>query len=112
MNPEGYFVEWEALRRESSVIRERRDGVAEAREALRQAFDRDRATLGQDAYGAELARELPGIEEGIFSAFDGYLAELDGTSEGLNTSATNYQSVEISERERYGHTNYPSSSTI
>ncbi|WP_406319531.1 hypothetical protein OHA77_19680 [Streptosporangium sp. NBC_01639] len=107
MNRDGYFVAWEALRRESSVVRGHRDDAAEAREDLRQAFDRDRASLGHDVYGVELARKLPGIEEKIFTAFDGYLAELDGTSEGLSTSATDYRS-----REWYGHLDDPSSSKI
>ncbi|WP_329086219.1 MULTISPECIES: hypothetical protein [unclassified Streptosporangium] len=112
MTRDGYFAEWEALRRASLVVRDRRDGVAEAKEALRQAFDRDRAALGHDAYGVELARQLPGIEERIFAAFDAYLAELDGTSEGLSTSAANYQSVELAERKRYDHMDVSPTPTI
>lgn len=94
MSEPGYYVERPALRRASSVYGERYDDVKAAEEELRRAFDRDRAALGHDIYGAELAKRLPGIEEGIFGAFDSYLDDLDGTGGGLATAAANYDAVD------------------
>ncbi|GLW08116.1 hypothetical protein Misp01_32460 [Microtetraspora sp. NBRC 13810] len=91
---QGYTAGWADLRRESSVMREARDGAAAVRDALRAALDRDRAALGDDQYGAELSRRLPGIEQGIFDAFDAYLGELDGTGAGLGMNAINYETAE------------------
>ncbi|MEV0144467.1 MULTISPECIES: hypothetical protein [unclassified Nonomuraea] len=112
MSRDGYSVAWEALRRQSSVVRDHRDQVAEAARTLRQAFDRDRATLGDDAYGAELAGRLPGIEKGIFASFDAYIAELDGTDEGLGTSANTYDAAEHAALSRRGREDDPYSRTI
>lgn len=94
MNEQGYSVEWQFLRRTGAVVRDRRDRMAEVKDALRKAFDSDRATLGNDLYGADLARRLPAIEEKIFNAFDAYLDELDGTSEDLAVNAINYEAAE------------------
>ncbi|MCG5220726.1 hypothetical protein [Streptosporangium sp. KLBMP 9127] len=96
MSPDrdGYSVRWATLRRESAVFRAGRDEAAAAKAALLEAFDQDRATLGGDMYGVELAKRLPGIEQEIFEAFDAYLDELDGTGESLRVSAANYESVD------------------
>ncbi|MGW0810750.1 hypothetical protein [Nonomuraea sp. NPDC002799] len=85
--------------------------MAEVRGALRQALDRDRAALGDDMYGAELAGRLPGIEEGLFAAFDAYLTELDGTSEDLTRAAITYESAEHPGWAGYGNAGDPSPRT-
>lgn len=50
--------------------------------------------MGSDAYGAELEKNLPAIEEGIFTAFKDYLDELDGLSTGLFTNARIYDAAD------------------
>ena len=94
MSEEGYTADWTAIRRASVTVDERREAVAKARDKLRRAFERDRAALGGDAYGAELAKHLPKIEQDIFASFAGYLDELDKTSKRLRHGATGYESAE------------------
>ncbi|ACZ88011.1 hypothetical protein [Streptosporangium roseum] len=94
MSTDGYSVGWQSLRRESAVYRERHEHMAEVERELRQAFDRDRATLGNDMYGAAMAKGLPAIEQGIFTAAAAYLAELEATFGGLDTNAGTYERAE------------------
>ncbi|MFI6595580.1 hypothetical protein ACIBHX_04980 [Nonomuraea sp. NPDC050536] len=94
MTEPGYSVRWESLRRESSVLRERHGDAERAQEELKAAFDRDRGALGGDPYGAELAKKLPGIERGIFEAFDAYLKDLDDSGENLRKGSAGYEAAE------------------
>lgn len=88
------YVERSALTRQAVVLREARRDVAELRDRLREAFDRDRRTLGDDDYGAELAKQLPEIEKGIFDAFQAYIDQFDTTSESLVAGVARYDSGE------------------
>lgn len=90
----GYHVRWEALRREAKVYGECRRNAQEARDELLAAFDRDRNTLGHDAYGAELAKHLPGVEQKIFDSLKEYIDELDGVASGLQVNARDYERPE------------------
>ncbi|MGP3911797.1 hypothetical protein [Nonomuraea sp. 10N515B] len=90
----GYYVERKALRREARVYDELERNAKEARDELRAAFDRDRNTLGNDEYGAELAKNMPGIERGIFDALKAHMDELERLASGLNVSARNYEAAE------------------
>ncbi|MCG5220955.1 hypothetical protein [Streptosporangium sp. KLBMP 9127] len=83
-----------ALVRESKVVGGRRDNVTSARDTLRAAFDRDRRALGDDEYGAELEKKMPGIEAGIFNALQAYIDDLDGLATGLRVSAARYEQAE------------------
>ncbi|MGV9303784.1 MULTISPECIES: hypothetical protein [unclassified Nonomuraea] len=98
MNRQGYSADWQTIRRESAVFGDRHIEVADAKEALRKAFDRDRTALGSDQYGAELAKHLPRIEEEIFAAFDAYLDELTYTGTGLRVNADVYEVTEQANR--------------
>ncbi|KAB8196327.1 hypothetical protein FH608_006075 [Nonomuraea phyllanthi] len=90
----GYYAEFGALHREARVYDELERHAEEVRDELRAAFDRDRNTLGDDAYGAELARKLPGIERGIFDALKAHLDELERVASGLGASARTYEAPE------------------
>ncbi|MEU4538716.1 hypothetical protein AB0G15_28090 [Streptosporangium sp. NPDC023825] len=87
----GYHVRRDVLRRQAHVYDEQRVDMTQVRDDLQAAFDRDRNTLGNDEYGAELAKKLPGIEERIFSDLQAYIANLEGTISGLHTAAGNYE---------------------
>ena len=50
----GYYAEFGALHREARVYDELERHAEEVRDELRAAFDRDRNTLGDDAYGEGL----------------------------------------------------------
>ncbi|GAB2915711.1 type VII secretion target [Nonomuraea fastidiosa] len=91
---DGFSVRPESLRRHGNRYQDLKTNVEEARTALRAAFDRDRKTLGNDEYGAELARKLPGIEQGIEDAFKAYLGELDDLTSGLNVASRNYEAAD------------------
>ncbi|MGI5489597.1 hypothetical protein [Microtetraspora malaysiensis] len=90
----GYFVQPGALHRQSKVYDELAHNAEEVRVELRAAFDRDRNTLGDDMYGAELAKQLPEMEGGIFAALGTHIDELERIASNLNVSARNYQAVE------------------
>ncbi|MFI7638550.1 hypothetical protein [Nonomuraea sp. NPDC049400] len=90
----GYSVAWEALHLQARVYDELERNAKEARDELRAAFDRDRKTLGNDEYGAELAKNLPGIERRIFDDLKTYIDELERVASGLNVNARNYEAVE------------------
>ncbi|NRQ40801.1 hypothetical protein HII36_54705 [Nonomuraea sp. NN258] len=98
MTQDGYYVEGWELRRHARVIGERQRDATDIRDELRAAFDRDRRTLGDDEYGAELAKKLPAIEAKIFDTFQSYLDELEGIMKGLHGNAGNY-----GQAERAGH---------
>lgn len=87
----GFDVRPAALRRVSHVYAEQWRNAVEARDLLQAAFDRDRRTLGDDEYGAELAKKLPEIESRIFTALQSHLDELDRIAAGLHVSAANYE---------------------
>lgn len=91
---DGFSVRPESLRRHGNRYQDLKTNVEEARTALRAAFDRDRKTLGNDEYGAELARKLPGIEQSIEDAFKAYLGELDDLTSGLNVASRNYEAAD------------------
>jgi hypothetical protein len=88
------YVRPDALSRESRVYDEQREDVEQVRADLKAAFDRDRNTLGDDAYGAELAKALPKMEADIFDALQAYIDELDGIAANLRTSAANYEQAD------------------
>lgn len=90
MTEPGYSVERSALDRRAVIAGEQRDNVLQARKVLRAAFDRDRRTLGNDQYGAELEKQLPEIEAGIFDAFDVCIYGQDERAAGLRASAGGY----------------------
>lgn len=90
----GYSVRRPDLRRQAGGYAGEIERVQEIRDDLRAAFARDRRALGSDAYGAELEKNLPAIEEGIFTAFKDYLDELDGLSTGLFTNARIYDAAD------------------
>lgn len=90
----GYYMRWDALRREARVYDELGHNAQAARDDLRAAFDRDRSTLGNDMYGAELAKALPGIERDIFDALKRHIDELERVATGLNVNARNYERAE------------------
>ncbi|MDP9841442.1 hypothetical protein [Streptosporangium lutulentum] len=87
----GYYVHPSSLRSQTHVYDQQRIDVEQTRNDLWAAFDRDRNTLGNDEYGAELAKKLPRIEEEIFTALNAYISELEDTSSGLRTTAGNYE---------------------
>lgn len=89
-----YSVHSEALRRQARVDDELAGHATSVQAALRAAFDRDRNTLGNDEYGAELAKQLPGIESGIFDALTAHICEIERAASGLHLSARNYQEAE------------------
>ncbi|MEV4562508.1 type VII secretion target [Nonomuraea sp. NPDC049419] len=91
---DGFTVRAAALRRHSGVYQELKSNAEEARTALRAAFDLDRKTLGDDMYGAELAKKLPGMEQAIEDAFKDYLDDLDGLTTGLHVSSRNYEAAD------------------
>ncbi|GGO68679.1 hypothetical protein [Nonomuraea cavernae] len=93
MSGQGFSVDPYFLRRESAVMRERHTEIDDVSKRLRRAFDRDRATLGQDAYGAELSKHLPQMEETIFSAIASYLDGIKATGDGLAANAITYESA-------------------
>ncbi|WP_406317266.1 hypothetical protein OHA77_08520 [Streptosporangium sp. NBC_01639] len=90
----GYSVERSAPNRQAPVSGERRDDVLRAREVLRAAFDRSRRALGDDRYVAELENQPPGVEAGIFGAFDACVEERDGIAGGLRAGAGRYHHIE------------------
>ncbi|MDP9848664.1 hypothetical protein [Streptosporangium lutulentum] len=90
----GYYVRPDAPRRQAHVYDEQRVNVTKVRDELMAAFDRDRNTLGNDEYGAELAKKLPGIEERIFSDLKAFITNLEGATSGLHTTAGNYEQAE------------------
>ncbi|GAA3472660.1 hypothetical protein [Nonomuraea roseola] len=90
----GYSVRWGALHRQARVYDELTYNAEEVCVELRAAFDRDRNTLGQDVYGAELAKKLPGMEADIFDALMAHIDELERVASGLNVSARNYEGAD------------------
>ncbi|MEV0145688.1 MULTISPECIES: hypothetical protein [unclassified Nonomuraea] len=96
MRDQGYSAHWPSMRWASAVARNRYDQLAEAQEELRRAFDEDRAALGDDVYGAELARKLPAIEKGIFDLFGALLDELEHEGDGLARGSAFYEVAEHS----------------
>lgn len=90
----GYSVWWAALHRQAKVYDEVAHNAEEVRAELRAAFDRDRNTLGDDVYGAELAKKLPEIERGIFDALKTHIDEIESVASGLIVSARNYEGAE------------------
>lgn len=90
----GYSVYSDALLRQARVDDELARHATSVQAALRAAFDRDRNALGNDEYGAELAKKLPGIESGIFDALMAHIGELERAASGLRVSARNYQGAE------------------
>ena len=88
---EGGFDVRPAAQRRGPTRRRKRRNAVEARDLLQAAFDRDRGTLGDDEYGAELAKKLPEIESRIFTALRSHLDELDRIAAGLHVSAANYE---------------------
>ncbi|GGS82121.1 hypothetical protein ACFFV7_44865 [Nonomuraea spiralis] len=90
----GYSVRREALYREARTYELFAGNVEQVRADLRAAFNRDRNTLGDDEYGAELAKKLPEMERGIFDVLTKYIDELEDVAMGLSTSARNYKAAE------------------
>ncbi|MFI7424108.1 hypothetical protein [Nonomuraea sp. NPDC049684] len=90
----GYYVQREALYREARTYELIAGNVEQVRADLRAAFNRDRNTLGDDEYGAELAKKLPEMERGIFDALTAFIDELENVASGLNASARNYKAAE------------------
>ncbi|WP_327093049.1 hypothetical protein OIE66_21110 [Nonomuraea sp. NBC_01738] len=90
----GYSVYADSLQRQARVDDELARHATTVQTTLRAAFDRDRNTLGNDEYGAELAKKLPGIESGIFDALMAHIGELERAASGLRVSARNYQGAE------------------
>jgi hypothetical protein len=91
---DGYSVRPDAPRQQAHVYDEQRVNAAQVRDDLRAAFDRDRNTLGNDEYGAEFAKKLPGIEERIFSDLNAYITTLEDTTSGLHTTVGNYEQAD------------------
>ncbi|MFI6921252.1 hypothetical protein ACIBIZ_14955 [Nonomuraea spiralis] len=90
----GYYVRREALYREARTYELFAGNVEQVCADLRAAFNRDRNTLGDDEYGAELAKKLPEMERGIFDVLTKYIDELEDVATGLSTSARNYKAAE------------------
>jgi hypothetical protein len=90
----GYYVRPRELRRKAAVYGEFERNAQEARDELRAAFDRDKNTLGNDEYGAELAKKMPEIERGIFDALRAYIDELGRIASDLHVNARNYERAE------------------
>lgn len=90
----GYSVRPDALRGKARVYEELERNAKDVRDELRAAFDQDRSTLGNDMYGAELAKEMPGIEQRVFGLLKEYLDELDLVASDLHLSAGNYEWAE------------------
>ncbi|MEQ4715228.1 hypothetical protein [Nonomuraea sp. B19D2] len=90
----GYSVAWKALHLQARVYDELERNAKETRDELRAAFDRDRKTLGNDEYGAELAKKMPEIERRIFDDLKTHIDELERLASGLNVNARNYKAVE------------------
>lgn len=96
MRDEGYSTHWQSLRWANAVARDRHDQLAEAQKELRRAFEEDRAALGGDVYGAELAKKLPALEKGIFDTFGALLDELENEGDGLARGSAFYEAAERS----------------
>ncbi|TDD06979.1 hypothetical protein E1292_14315 [Nonomuraea deserti] len=84
-------VEYSALEASASSAEDQQTRIARARDILRAAFDRDRRTLGDDQYGAELENQLPEIENEIFDAFHAYIHALGEGADRLRVSVRNYK---------------------
>lgn len=50
--------------------------------------------LGSDQYGQELEKNRHKIENGVFGAFDAYVAEMEHLRDGLRDNARNYEGAE------------------
>jgi hypothetical protein len=94
MTFDGMYVERTALEGGARSAEDQQSRIARARDTLRAAFDRDRRTLGDDQYGAELEKQLPEIENGIFDAFHACLDGLGAGAGGLRVSARNYKQAD------------------
>ncbi|MFG3437180.1 hypothetical protein ACGF0J_08030 [Nonomuraea sp. NPDC047897] len=90
----GFYVERQPLHVQARVYDEFERNAREAKDDLRAAFDRDRNTLGNDEYGAQLAKFMPEIERAIFDALKAHIEELDRVASGLNVSARNYEGAD------------------
>ncbi|GAB2449677.1 hypothetical protein [Streptosporangium sandarakinum] len=91
---DGYYAEWADLRREALQYGEERDFLRERRDELWQTFLRESPPLGNDQYGAELEKRLPGIRDALFAAFDAYIDEVGGVQERLRVNAVTYEGAE------------------
>ncbi|NUR92692.1 MAG: hypothetical protein HOY71_52205 [Nonomuraea sp.] len=91
---DGYYAAWASLVRQASVLDDLAERATAAQAELRAAFDRDRHALGNDQYGAELAKKLPAMESDIFAAISAHIAELEHTAGGLRANARNYEAAE------------------
>ncbi|GAA4959221.1 hypothetical protein HD597_005429 [Nonomuraea thailandensis] len=90
----GYHVAWQALRAGSTRAEGNVDYLVEERDFLLNVFDREGNPLGQDQYGLELERKLPGIRESVFGSFDSYIEEMEYLGDGLSGNARNYEDAE------------------
>lgn len=88
------LVEPSALYRRAVIVDEQRSELVRARDELRTAFDRHRLALGNDQYGAELMKELPAVEDGIFGGLQAYIDGVDAVVTGLRVSAARYEQAE------------------
>ncbi|WP_336206949.1 hypothetical protein [Nonomuraea sp. LPB2021202275-12-8] len=74
------------------------DGDAETmlrqRNTLRDEFLFEGNPLGHDQYGAELAKRLPQIRDGIMDAFDACVTEAEGIRDRLGENAWTYDTAE------------------
>ncbi|WP_433244254.1 hypothetical protein ACQPYK_41315 [Streptosporangium sp. CA-135522] len=60
---------------------------------LGDVFREEGRPLGNDQYGAELEKNLPRIEYGIFGAFSRYIDEIETTRQNLIQNARVYEEV-------------------
>ncbi|MFC4122897.1 hypothetical protein [Nonomuraea zeae] len=90
----GFHARHSALRRSSGGYADDAEQVRDWRAELRAVFDDEGNPLGDDQYGAELAKRLPQLAGDVFGAFDAYIAELESAKTGLGGSATNYGAAE------------------
>ncbi|MGN9836738.1 hypothetical protein ACTMTI_01315 [Nonomuraea sp. H19] len=90
----GYHVRRSALRRSAGGYEDGADQLRQWRAELRAVLEEEGNPLGDDQYGAALAKRLPQVTDELFGAFDAYIAELDGVGSGLTDSAANYEAAE------------------
>jgi hypothetical protein len=90
----GYQAQWSQIRRTAEQTREEAEHISRVRDELRDVFAVEGRPMGHDQYGAEFEKSFPQRTKGVFDAFDAYLDELEGTSEGLHVTANTYEIAE------------------
>ncbi|NUW30232.1 hypothetical protein HTZ77_02135 [Nonomuraea sp. SMC257] len=90
---DGYDASASGIRRRAEEAREEADHARALRDELLGVFAREGRPMGDDMYGAELDKSFPKRRDAVIEEFHAYIAELEGTHEGMRTSAKNYDTA-------------------